>query len=109
MARSGKTRRSLFVTVISGVGALGFLLFDLLAHQQFSTFFRLPLGIPVAVAILVLFIYCAAVILQSLLTTERVFINEIIGQFYVAVVVAYLVSMYIIPIVLPFGRARVVL
>jgi hypothetical protein len=74
----GKTRSSFIVTVVSSLGALGVLLFDLLAHEQFSTFFRQPLGFPVAAAILVLFVYSAVVILRSLLTTERVFVNEII-------------------------------
>jgi hypothetical protein len=66
----GRTRSSLIVTVVSSLGALGVLLFDLLAHEQFSTFFRQPLGFPVAAAILVLFVYCAVVILCSLTTTE---------------------------------------
>ncbi len=88
----GKTRSSLIVTVVSSLGAFGVLLFDLLAHEQFSTFFRQPLGFPVAAALLVLFVYCAVVILRSLLTTEQVFVNEIIGTFNLYLIVGYIWS-----------------
>ena len=88
----GRTRSSLIVTVVSSLGAFGVLLFDLLAHEQFNTFFHQPLGFPVAVAILVLFVYCAVVILRSLLTTERVFVNEIIGTFNLYLIMGYIWS-----------------
>jgi hypothetical protein len=88
----GRTRSSLIVTVVSSLGAFGVLLFDLLAHEQFNTFFHQPLGFPVAVAILVLFLYCAVVILRSLLTTERVFVNEIIGTFNLYLIMGYIWS-----------------
>jgi hypothetical protein len=88
----GRTRSSLIVTVVSSLGAFGVLLFDLLAHEQFSTFFHQPLGLPVAAAILVLFLYCAVVILRSLFTTERVFVNEIIGTFNLYLIMGYIWS-----------------
>lgn len=88
----GKTRSSLIVTVVSSLGAFGVLLFDLLAHEQFSAFFHQPLGFPVAAAILVLFVYSAVVILRSLLTTERVFVNEIIGTFNLYLIMGYIWS-----------------
>jgi len=85
----GKTRRSLIVTIILGFAAFGILSFDLLAHEQFLKFFSRPLGFPAAVAVLFVLIYCGAVILRSLLATERVFVNEIIGTFNLYLIMGY--------------------
>jgi voltage-gated potassium channel Kch len=85
----GKTRRSLIVTVFAGIGALGLLAVDLVAHEELLLFMHAPAGFFIGVAVLALFIYCGGTILHSLVTAERVFINEIVGTFNVYLIMGY--------------------
>jgi len=85
----GKTGKGLIVTVILGLAAFALLLFDLFAHEQLQSFLRRPVGLPVAAVVLFIFLYCAGVILHSLLTAERVFANEIIGTFNIYLIMGF--------------------
>jgi len=85
----GRTRRGLVVAVILGLAAFGLLLFDLFAQQQLQAFMRRPVGLPVSAAVLFLFLYCGGVILHSLLTSERVYVDEIIGTFNIYLVMGF--------------------
>jgi len=85
----GKTRRGLVVAVILGLAAFGLLLIDLFAQQQLHELMRRPVGLPVSAAVLFLFLYCGGVILHSLLTSERVYVDEIIGTFNIYLVIGF--------------------
>jgi len=88
----GRTRRSLIVTVIAGGAALALLAFDLVAHEQFRAMIRQPLGFAVTFAAIGLLVYCGGVIMHSLLTAERIFIDEIIGTFNIYLIMGYVWS-----------------
>jgi len=85
----GKTGQGLIVTVILGLAAFGLLLFDLFAHEQLQSFLRRPVGLPVAAVVLFILLYCAGVILHSLLSAERIFVNEIIGTFNIYLIMGF--------------------
>jgi voltage-gated potassium channel len=85
----GKSRLSLIVTIIAGIGTLLFLSFDIFVHEQFHAIFGRPLGLVIGIAILGLLLYCGGVILHSLLTVERVFVNEIIGTFNMYLIMGF--------------------
>jgi len=78
-----------FVAVILGLAAFGLLLIDLFAQQQLHELMRRPVGLPVSAAVLFLFLYCGGVILHSLLTSERVYVDEIIGTFNIYLVIGF--------------------
>jgi voltage-gated potassium channel len=88
----GRTRRSIIVTVISGVAAFALLVFDLTAHEQFRAMVRQPLGFLVTAAAIGLLLYCGGVIMHSLLTAKRVFVDEIIGTFNIYLIMGYVWS-----------------
>jgi len=85
----GKSRLSFILLILFGLLAAGVLFFDIWAHQEFRNFFRTSKGFVVGIAILMLLVYCGVVILHSLLTVERVFINEIIGTFNIYLVMGF--------------------
>jgi hypothetical protein len=88
----GRTRRSLIVILISGVAAFVVLVFDLTAHEQFRAMVRQPLGFLMTAAVIGLLLYCGGVIMHSLLTAERVFVDEIIGTFNIYLIMGYVWS-----------------
>ena len=99
----GKSRRSLIVTVILGLGALLFLAFDIYVHEQFHLVVGRPLGFVIGIAILALLIYCGGVIFHSLVTVERVFINEIIGTFNMYLILGFTWALmyYLLEVIVP--------
>lgn len=86
----GKSRLSLILTIIFGLLAVGVLIFDVGAHQELRNFIRRPKGFILGIAILIPLLYCAGVILHSLLTVERVFINEIVGTFNIYLIMGFI-------------------
>lgn len=88
----GRTRGSLIVTVIAGGAAFAFLAFDLTAHEQFRAMVKQPLGFVVTIAAIGLLVYCGGVIMHSLLTAERIFVDEIIGTFNIYLIMGYVWS-----------------
>ncbi len=85
----GRTRRNVFVTSVSGFFVIAFLIVDIVAHQQMRSLLRQPLVFFVAASVLGLLIYCSGVILHSLLTADRVSINEIVGTFNMYLIMGY--------------------
>jgi voltage-gated potassium channel len=85
----GKSRRSFGLTVIFGAAAFGVLIFDFMAHNQISSIIRQPVGLLVAVAILFILLYCGGVVLHSLLTAKRVYVDEVVGTLNIYLLIGY--------------------
>lgn len=99
----GKSRRSLIITVISGIGTLVFLSLEIVVHDQFHVYFGWQLGLVVGISVLALLLYCGGVILHSLLTVERVFVNEIIGTFNMYLIMGFTWALiyYLLELIVP--------
>jgi hypothetical protein len=65
------------------------LVVDIVAHDQLRSLLREPLVFFVAAAVLALLLYCAGVILHSILAADRISINEIIGTFNMYLIMGY--------------------
>jgi voltage-gated potassium channel len=85
----GRTMRSHVVTVIAMAAALVVLTVDVMEHAELQTIIRSSLGAAIPVTVLALLIYCAAVILGSLVSAEQVFSNEIMGTFNMYLILGY--------------------
>ena len=88
-AAGSRTWRNLVVTSIAGLFTLAFLVVDIVAHDQLRSLLREPLVFFVAAAVLALLLYCAGVILHSILAADRISINEIIGTFNMYLIMGY--------------------
>lgn len=80
--------RTLLMGVFSLL-AVGVLAVDFYAHQQDHQLLSKPMGFVAVIAAIAMLLYSAVVILQSLLTAERISLDEIVGTLNIYLIMGY--------------------
>jgi voltage-gated potassium channel len=85
----GRSRWSTLLMAVFSLVALAVLTVDIFAHQQTHQMVHDPVGFLAVVAAIAMLLYSAAVILHSLLTAERISLDEIVGTLNIYLIMGY--------------------
>jgi voltage-gated potassium channel len=85
----GRTHRGLVMAMFSGAATFALLVIQVVAYDRLPLIVTQPVGFLVSIAVLGLLGYSGAVLLHSLLSTDRISVDEIVGTFNIYLIMGY--------------------